>query len=104
MKFYYVYIVECSDKSFYIGITSNLERRIYEHNVGYDKGAYTYLRRPVDLKWFEQFTNPNEAIKFEKKLKGWSRRKKTALIEEDWERLVLYSKNYSEYGSSTRSD
>jgi len=104
MKFYFVYIVKCSDNSFYIGITSNLERRIYEHNIGYDIGAYTFIRRPVVLKWFEKFTNPNEAIKIEKQLKGWSRKKKIALIEEDWKKLVLYSKNYSEHGSSTGSD
>lgn len=104
MKFYYVYIVECSDKSFYIGITSNLERRIYEHNAGLKKDSYTFTRRPVDLKWFEKFTNPEEAIKVEKQLKGWSRRKKIALIEENWEKLVLYSKNYSQFGSSTGSD
>lgn len=104
MKLYFVYIVECSDQSFYIGITSNLDKRIYEHNVGFHKEAYTYLKRPVKLKWFEQCTNPDEAIKIEKQLKGWSRRKKIALIDENWDKLVLYSKNYSQYGSSTGSD
>ena len=104
MKLFYVYIVECLDESFYIGITSNLERRIYEHNVGFDKNAYTYLRRPVTLKWFEQFTNPDEAIRIEKQLKGWSRRKKISLIEENWENLILFSKNYTQFGSSTGSD
>lgn len=104
MKLYFVYIVECSDKSFYIVITSNLERRIDEHNIGLKINSYTYSRRPVELKWFEQFMNPNEAIKVEKQLKGWSRRKKIALIKEDWDKLVLYSKNYSQFGSSTGSD
>ncbi|OIQ35520.1 MAG: hypothetical protein BM563_11950 [Bacteroidetes bacterium MedPE-SWsnd-G1] len=104
MNLYFVYIVECSDTSFYIGITSDLERRIYEHNVGKIKDSYTFKRRPVKLKWLEQFTDPKEAIRVEKQLKGWSRRKKIALINEDWEKLVLYSKNYSQYGSSTGSD
>ena len=104
MKFYFVYIVECSDNSFYIGITSDLERRINEHNIGTKKESYTFFRRPVELKWLEQFTEPNEAIKVEKQLKGWSRKKKIALINEDWEKLVLYSRNYSQYGSSTGSD
>ena len=104
MRFYYVYLVECSDKSFYIGVTSNLERRIYEHNAGYSLSSYTHSRRPVVLKWYEQCTNPDEAIKIEKQLKGWSRRKKIALIEENWEKLVLYSKNYTQFGSSTGSD
>jgi len=98
MKSYYVYILECSDKSFYIGITSNIERRIEEHNRGDKKNSYTYSRRPVILKWMEVFTNPEEAISIEKQLKGWSRRKKMALIEADWDKLVLYSRNYAEYG------
>jgi len=43
-------------------------------------------------------TEPNQVIMFEKKIKGWSRRKKLALINEDWDKLVKYSKNYTEYG------
>lgn len=104
MKFYYVYIIECSDKSFYIGVTSNLSKRLVEHNIGTHKFSYTYYRRPVELKWLQKFTNPEEAIRVEKQLKGWSRRKKIALIEEDWDKLVLYSKNYTQYRSSTSSD
>ncbi len=64
-----------------------------DHNRGYDEDAYTYKRRPVVLKWFEQFTDPSQAILVEKQIKGWSRRKKLALIQEDWEKLVTYSKN-----------
>ena len=104
MKLFYVYIVKCSDGSFYTGVTSNLNRRLYEHNAGYDVNAFTYRRRPVELKWFESFNDPNQAIKVEKQLKGWSRRKKMALIAEDWEKLVQFSRNYSQYGSSTSSD
>jgi len=105
MKFYYTYIVECLDKSYYTGITNNLERRINEHNLGTLKSAYTYDKRPVTLVWFETFSDVNQAIMMEKKVKGWSRRKKEALIKEDWEKLVLYSRNYTEYGgSSTGSD
>jgi putative endonuclease len=98
MKTYFVYIVKCKDESFYTGITNYLDRRLFEHNVGFDKDAYTYQRRPVELVWFEMFTDPNLAITFEKKIKGWSRRKKQALIDQDWERLVRHSKNYTEYG------
>ncbi len=101
MKIYYVYIVECSDQSFYIGFTSSLNKRLYEHNAGLHSDAYTFKRRPVVLKWFEQFTDPTPAIRLEKQLKGWSRKKKIALIEENWEKLVEYSKNYTQYGSST---
>ena len=100
MKSYYTYIVKCSDSSYYTGITNNLERRLIEHNKGTLKSAYTNDKRPVVLVWYETFLDVNQAIKFEKKIKGWSRRKKEALIKGDWERLVLYSRNYSEYGSS----
>ncbi len=44
------------------------------------------------------FTNPEQAIAIEKQLKGWSRRKKIALINEDWDKLIAYSKNYTQYG------
>ncbi|WP_317127954.1 GIY-YIG nuclease family protein [Gillisia mitskevichiae] len=50
MKFYAVYILECSDNSFYIGITSNLDRRITEHNTGKNTSAYTFKKRPIHLK------------------------------------------------------
>jgi len=78
MKLFYVYILKCKDDSFYTGITNSIERRLYEHNVGVDKGAYTYSRRPVELVWFEMFTDPTQAIMVEKKIKGWSQKKKTS--------------------------
>ena len=93
MKFYYVYIVECSDGTYYTGFTSNPDKRMAEHNQGYDRNAYTFKRRPVILKWMEQFTDPNQAIAIEKQIKGWSRAKKQALIDEEWENLVKLSLN-----------
>jgi len=105
MKQYYVYIVKCSDKSYYTGVTNNIERRIYEHNSGTKRQSYTFNKRPVELVWFEAFLNIGEAILIEKKIKGWSRRKKESLISENWDKLVEYSKNYTQYGkSSTGSD
>lgn len=84
-KLLYVYLVECSDGSFYTGITNNLERRLIEHNMGLNKGAYTFNKRPVVLKHYQPFTDYNLAIKREKQIKGWSKRKKTALIQENFE-------------------
>ena len=109
MKYYHVYIVKCSDNSYYIGVTNNIDRRLNEHNFGNDVKAYTFSRRPVKLVLFEIFSDINKAILREKKIKGWSRKKKEAMINEDWSKLVLYSKNYTEYGkpiieSSTGSD
>lgn len=50
MKYYYTYIVECSDGSFYTGMTNDLERRMNEHNAGNKPDSYTYDKRPVILK------------------------------------------------------
>lgn len=95
MRFYFVYILLCSDGTYYTGMTNDMERRLDQHNNG-KKGAYTYNRRPVILKWYLQCTNPSEAIKIEKQIKGWSHRKKEALINENWENLIEFSKNYNE--------
>lgn len=97
MRFYNVYILICSDDSYYTGMTNDLERRIKQHQSGSNKFSYTSKRLPIKLVWQLQCTNPSEAIKIEKQIKGWSRRKKKALIEENWEDLVEFSKNYKEY-------
>ena len=98
MKLYFVYILKCKDDSFYTGFTNDLERRLYEHNAGISKESYTFDKRPVELVWFETFTNPSHAIEIEKKIKGRSIRKKQALIDEDWDKLVKFSKNYTQFG------
>ena len=101
MKTYFVYILKCSDTSYYTGFTNSLERRMVEHNTGKNKDCYTYNKRPLELVWFEIFNDVLDAIAFEKKIKGWTRAKKEALINEAWDRLVLYSKNYTQFGQST---
>jgi putative endonuclease len=85
MKLYYVYILRCSDDSLYTGITNDLERRFNEHNDGKLKDAYTYSRRPLILEFYQDFTEPNQAIYFEKKLKKWSKAKKEAQISGDFD-------------------
>ena len=87
MRLYYVYIVRCKDNSLYTGIENNLERRIDEHNDGKLKDAYTFSRRPVKLEFYQDFTEPNQAIYFEKKLKNWSKAKKEALINGDFDMI-----------------
>ena len=96
MKKYTVYIVECSDNSYYTGVTNNLKRRINEHNEGKDVKAYTYNRRPVILKYFTDFTNSIDAIRFEKQVKGWRRAKKEALINGEFEKLVKLARKKNE--------
>jgi len=87
MNNYYVYILQCTDKSYYTGITNNIELRLHEHNQGIDPNCYTYSRRPVILKFVQCFNNPVDAISAEKQIKKWSRKKKEALINSDWNRL-----------------
>jgi putative endonuclease len=90
---YYVYIVQCGDGSYYAGVTNDLERRLWEHQEGYNKNCYTYTRRPVELKYYELYHNINNAIAREKQLKGWSRKKKEALFSEDWEEIKRLAKS-----------
>jgi putative endonuclease len=96
MKYYYVYILKCSDGSYYTGITNNVEKRLAEHNSDNATTSYTYKRRPVELVYCLQFNDVKQAIELEKQIKGWTRRKKEALINEDWEKLKFYSKNYTD--------
>lgn len=78
---HFVYILECSDKSLYVGCTNNLEERVKQHN-GLKKGAhYTKMRRPVVLKYSEKFDNLKEAREREAEIKGWRREKKFELIK-----------------------
>ncbi|MBE7177152.1 MAG: GIY-YIG nuclease family protein [Mucilaginibacter polytrichastri] len=78
---YYVYILECADHSYYVGITNDIERRLSEHNTGYNSSCYTYSRRPLKLAYEQHFYDVNAAIVFEKQIKGWRREKKKALID-----------------------
>ncbi len=89
-KIFYTYILECSDQSFYTGVTSNLENRLFLHESGQFEG-FTSTRLPVKIVWFQEFSNAEEAIKTEKQIKGWSRAKKKALIANDWERVSFFS-------------
>ena len=83
----YVYILRCADGSFYCGSTrKSLERRVDEHNAGSFPG-YTRTRRPVELVWHQPFQQVRDAIAAERQIKGWSRRKKIALIEGDWDEV-----------------
>ena len=95
MNEWFVYILECSDHSYYVGVTNNLDRRVWEHNNSLDTKAYTFKRRPAKLVFSESFFDPRQAIEFEKQVKGWRREKKNALINREWDKLPELSKNYS---------
>ena len=93
MKTGFVYILKCSDGSFYTGVTNNVERRLFEHISGTDK-SYTSNRRPLELVWVSHELELQDAIVLEKQIKGWRREKKIALIKEQYEALPGLSVAY----------
>ena len=97
MKIYYVYILKCSDGTYYTGFTSNLEKRLIEHQMGKYKDSYTSTRRPVELAFYAEFTDPNIAIDTEKQIKKWSKAKKEALIHGEFDKLPNLAKKKFNY-------
>lgn len=82
---YFVYILECLDKSLYTGITTDIERRFKEHLLG--KGAsYTRSHKPVKILFKERHKNRGSALKREFQIKGWGKTKKLALIAKSFGR------------------
>jgi predicted GIY-YIG superfamily endonuclease len=88
----YVYILRCSDDSYYVGQTTDIALRVAQHQDGTYEG-YTSHRRPVTLVWHEHVQSDDQAFLLERKLKGWSRAKKEALIAGDFQLLHDIVKN-----------
>jgi putative endonuclease len=101
MREYFVYMLRCSDDSFYIGVTGYLELRLAEHHSGFHPTSYTYSRRPVQCVHVETFNEVLDAIAREKQLKRWSRKKKAALVIGEWE--VLPALAESQYAKRIHS-
>ena len=91
MKRYYVYILKCSDGSYYTGMTNDINRRLNEHTYGLNQESYTFHKRPLELVFCADFNDVIQAIAFEKQVKGWSRKKKEAIIKDKWEDLKKLS-------------
>lgn len=92
---FWVYILRCSDASYYTGHTDNLENRIGEHQSGITHG-YTSSRLPVELAWSQECTTRDEALAAEIQIKGWGRKKKEALMRCDWNDVSrLAKKNFT---------
>ena len=86
---FYVYIIQCKDDSYYIGLTNEILKRFEEHCKGIYETCYTFKRRPLKLVYYEIIPFLQEATDREKQIKGWSRRKKEALIKQDYHNLQL---------------
>jgi putative endonuclease len=89
---YFVYILLCSDDTYYTGVTNDINRREKEHLEGYKESSYTHYRQPTLLVYQEEFRYIDKAIAREKQLKKWSQAKKRALINDYADRLPLFSK------------
>jgi predicted GIY-YIG superfamily endonuclease len=87
----WVYILQCADGSYYTGCTSDIEGRLAGHASG-KFGGYTATRLPVRLLFSQQFSAIEDAINAERQIKGWSRKKKEALIAGDFAQLRELSK------------
>ena len=91
---FYVYILRCSDGSYYTGHTDNLDVRMAQHGDG-TGSAYTSKRRPLELLWATDCQTREQAFELERKLHGWSRAKKEALMRGDFEALPALSRSKS---------
>lgn len=87
----YMYILQCADGSYYVGSTRNLEVRLAQHKNG-DGAEYTRRRRPVELVYSAEFSNVAEAFAAEKRVQGWSRAKREALIRGDFEAIRMLAR------------
>lgn len=93
----YMYILECADGSYYTGSTWDLEKRLWEHQNGLGAN-HTRKHLPVKLVYCEPYDRIEDAFNREKQVQGWSRRKKQALLEGNPEKLIEFSRNYTQYG------
>lgn len=90
---FWVYILRCADGSYYTGHTDNLEKRITEHTSGAIAGCYTFKRRPLKLVFSQDFPTREEALSSEQQIKGWSRKKKEAMMRGDWDEVSRLAKS-----------
>lgn len=76
---FFTYILRCSDDTYYVGCTNNLEKRLKQHNESKSGAHYTKIRRPVNLIYQEEFTTLLEARSREAEIKSWKRSEKEKL-------------------------
>ena len=89
---FWTYMLHCNGGKYYVGHTDDLERRLAQHETGAIPG-FTRDYLPVRLVWSEDCQTRDDARQMEKRIKGWSRAKKMALIRGDWEAISRFSKS-----------
>ena len=97
---FWAYMLHCRGGAFYVGHTDDLQRRVAEHESGLIAG-FTADKLSVVLVWSQEFPTRIEALEAERRIKGWSRAKKMALIRGDWDKISTLAK--AKNGPSTRS-
>ena len=88
----FMYILRCSDESYYVGSTWDLGLRLIQHNSGL-AAKYTSTRRPVTLEFYEEYDRIEDAFRREKQVQNWGRAKRQALIRGDFESLKCPSRS-----------
>ncbi|EKD40918.1 MAG: tRNA/rRNA methyltransferase [uncultured bacterium] len=99
---FWVYILRCADESYYTGHTDNLEQRLGQHQAGECEG-YTAMRCPVELVWSQECVTREEVLLAERQIKGWSRRKKEAMMCGDWQEVARLARRRKKGDPSTGS-
>jgi putative endonuclease len=92
----WVYMLQCADGTYYVGSTTDLEARLFQHGGGEDGAVYTRGRRPVKLVFAQECDDVAEAFALEKQYQGWSRKKREALINADYASLAELSRCYAD--------
>ena len=87
MKKFQVYILKCADETYYVGMTSDIKKRIHRHKTAYYENSYTSSRLPIKLVWTIHCPNFEQTMLLEKQIKKWSRAKKEALINGQFDLL-----------------
>lgn len=88
---FWTYLLHCNGGKFYTGHTDDLERRLAQHSTGAVPG-FTRAHLPVQMVWSQEFATRDEAKAAERRIKGWSRAKKLALIRGDWAKISALAK------------
>ena len=91
MREFYTYILKCSDDSYYVGHTDDIEQRLSAHRLN-QFDCYTSNRLPVEVVFVQSFATRDEAFIVERQIKKWNRKKKEALIDGDWSKISLLAK------------
>jgi len=100
---FWVYILKCHDGSYYTGHTDNLEMRVAQHKNRTFPTCYTATRLPVELVFSQELPTREEALAAEQQIKGWSRKKKEAMMRGDWDEVSRLSQNALRQAQGERS-